>query len=93
MQRMARYKEVIAQMLACGHAYYCYASKDEVETMREQQRAAGLKPRYDGRWRPETGKTLPVAARRRAPVVRFKNPAGGLGSVERSGQGRDRDQQ
>ncbi|HUW29243.1 MAG TPA: glutamate--tRNA ligase [Sulfuriferula sp.] len=77
MQRMARYKEVIGQMLASGHAYYCYASKEEVETMREQQRAAGLKPRYDGRWRPEPGKVLPVPPAGVAPVVRFRNPLDG----------------
>ncbi|WP_413436639.1 glutamate--tRNA ligase [Sulfuriferula sp. GW1] len=77
MQRMARYKEVIGQLLASGHAYHCYASKEEVETMREQQRAAGLKPRYDGRWRPEPGKDLPVPPTGIAPVVRFKNPLEG----------------
>lgn len=77
MQRMARYKEVIGQMLASGHAYHCYASKEEVETMREQQRAAGLKPRYDGRWRPEPGKVLPTPPAGIAPVVRFKNPLEG----------------
>ncbi len=77
MQRMARYKEVIGLMLASGHAYHCYASKEEVETMREQQRAAGLKPRYDGRWRPEPGKDLPAPPAGIAPVVRFKNPLDG----------------
>ena len=77
MQRMPRYKEVLAQMLASGHAYYCYASKDEVEAMREQQRAAGLKPRYDGRWRPEPGKILPPPPADVPPVVRFKNPMDG----------------
>ncbi len=77
MQRMARYKEVIGLMLASGHAYHCYASKEEVETMREQQRAAGLKPRYDGRWRPEPGKDLPAPPTGVAPVVRFKNPLDG----------------
>ena len=77
MQRMARYKEVIGQLLASGHAYHCYASKEEVETMREQQRAAGLKPRYDGRWRPEPGKDLPAPPTGVAPVVRFKNPLDG----------------
>jgi len=77
MQRMARYKEVIGQMLASSHAYHCYASKEEVETMREQQRAAGLKPRYDGRWRPEPGKVLPAPPAGIAPVVRFKNPLDG----------------
>ena len=59
MQRMDRYREVIAQMLKDGTAYYCYCTPDEVEAMRERQRAAGDKPRYDGTWRPEPGKTLP----------------------------------
>lgn len=76
-QRMARYAEVLEQLLASGHAYYCYASKEEVEIMREQQRAAGLKPRYDGRWRPEPGKILPTIPADVQPVVRFKNPAEG----------------
>jgi glutamyl-tRNA synthetase len=77
MQRMDRYREVIAQMLEQGTAYYCYASPEEVEAMRERQRAAGLKPRYDGTWRPEPGKTLPPVPEGRKPVVRFKNPLDG----------------
>lgn len=77
MQRMQRYKEALDQMLASGHAYHCYASKEDVEIMREQQRAAGLKPRYDGRWRPEPGKVLPALPEGVAPVVRFKNPLDG----------------
>jgi glutamyl-tRNA synthetase len=77
MQRMPRYKEVLAQLIASGHAYYCYASKEEVEIMREQQREAGLKPRYDGRWRPEPGKILPPVPADIQPVVRFKNPIDG----------------
>jgi len=77
MQRMDRYREVIAQMLKEGTAYHCYASPEEVEAMRERQRAAGEKPRYDGTWRPETGKTLPPVPADRKPVVRFKNPLDG----------------
>lgn len=77
MQRMDRYREVIAQMLAQGSAYYCYATPEEVEAMRERQRAAGEKPRYDGTWRPEPGKTLPPIPEGRKPVVRFKNPLEG----------------
>jgi glutamyl-tRNA synthetase len=77
MQRMDRYREVIAQMLAAGTAYHCYASPEEVEAMRERQRAAGEKPRYDGTWRPEPGKTLPAIPEGRQPVVRFKNPLDG----------------
>jgi glutamyl-tRNA synthetase len=78
MQRMPRYKEVIAQMIAAGQAYYCYTSPAELDALREEQRARGDKPRYDGRWRPEAGKTLPQIPQGIQPVVRFKNPTGGV---------------
>ncbi|MBX3643158.1 MAG: glutamate--tRNA ligase [Rubrivivax sp.] len=77
MQRIGRYREVIAQMLAAGTAYRCYCSPDELNAMREAQRARGEKPRYDGRWRPEAGKTLPPVPPGVHPVVRFRNPQGG----------------
>ena len=77
MQRMDRYKEIIQKMLSEGSAYHCYCTKDELDVMREQQMQAGLKPRYDGRWRPEVGKTLPAIPDGVPPVVRFKNPSGG----------------
>jgi len=77
MQRMARYRAVIAQMLAQGSAYYCYSTPEEVEAMREAARASGRKPRYDGTWRPEPGKVLPPVPANRPPVVRFKNPPDG----------------
>lgn len=77
MQRMDRYREVVAQMLAQGSAYHCYCSPEEVEAMRTRQRAAGEKPRYDGTWRPEPGKTLPPIPSGVRPVVRFRNPTDG----------------
>ena len=58
MQHMARYKDVIQLMLEAGTAYYCYTTPEELDRMREEQREKGLKPRYDGTWRPEPGKTL-----------------------------------
>ena len=75
--RMARYKEVIAQMLAAGTAYQCYTSRDELDALRTAQEARKEKPRYDGRWRPEPDKTLPPPPEGIAPVVRFRNPADG----------------
>jgi glutamyl-tRNA synthetase len=78
MQRMDRYKEVLQQMLDEGAAYYCYTSPAELEAMREVQRARGEKPRYDGHWRPEQGKVLPVPVEGIKPVVRFKNPMHGV---------------
>lgn len=77
MQRMDRYREVVKGMLEAGTAYLCYCSPDEVEAMRERMRAAGEKPRYDGTWRPEPGKTLPPVPEGVKPVVRFKNPLDG----------------
>jgi glutamyl-tRNA synthetase len=77
MRRMDRYREVIGQMLEAGSAYYCYCTPEEVEAMRERQRALGEKPRYDGTWRPEPGKTLPPVPEGRKPVVRFRNPLEG----------------
>ncbi|HEY9397543.1 MAG TPA: glutamate--tRNA ligase [Burkholderiales bacterium] len=76
MERMDRYREVVQQLLDEGKAYYCYASREELDALREEQRARGDKPRYDGRWRPENaqGKTPPAGVK---PVVRFKNPLDG----------------
>lgn len=73
-QRFGRYAEVIAQMLAEGTAYHCYASKEELDALRAEQQARKEKPRYDGRWRPEAGKTLPAPPAGVKPVVRFRSP-------------------
>ena len=77
MQRMDRYKAVLAEMLAAGHVYPCYMSVAELDALREAQMAAKEKPRYDGTWRPEPGKTLPAIPEGVQPVLRFKNPQGG----------------
>jgi glutamyl-tRNA synthetase len=77
MQRMETYKIVLQSMLDAGTAYYCYCSKEELDALRESQMQAGLKPRYDGRWRPETGKTLAPIPQDIQPVIRFKNPQTG----------------
>lgn len=87
-QRMPRYREVIGQMLEVGTAYRCYTRKEELDALRAQQEAAGEKPRYDGRWRPEPGKTLPPAPADIAPVVRFKNPSGGIVAWDDAVKGR-----
>lgn len=78
MQRMDRYKQVIQTMLNVGSAYYCYSSKEELEALREYQMANKLKPRYDGKWRPESGKLLPTPPQDILPVIRFKNPKEGV---------------
>lgn len=72
MQRMERYKQVIQQMLDAGTAYYCYCSKEELDIMREEQKARGDKPRYDRRCLHNSQPRDGVQ-----PVVRFKNPTDG----------------
>jgi len=78
MQRLARYKEVAGQLIAQGHAYPCWATKEELDALRADQRAKGLKPRYDGRWRPERARAAGlVPPQDRPPVVRFRTPEEG----------------
>ncbi len=77
MQRMDRYKAVLAELQAAGHVYPCYMSMAELDALREQQMADKQKPRYDGTWRPESGKVLPPVPEGVQPVLRFKNPQGG----------------
>ena len=75
MQRLARYRQIADQLMREGKAYECYAGREELDALREAQRARGEKPRYDGRWRPENaharGLKPPPGAK---PVVRFRNP-------------------
>ena len=77
MQRMDRYKVVLAELQAAGHVYPCYMSMTELDALREAQAEAKDKPRYDGTWRPAPGKVLPVIPTGVQPVLRFKNPQGG----------------
>ncbi|MBO7173657.1 MAG: glutamate--tRNA ligase [Burkholderiaceae bacterium] len=73
MDRLDRYKEVVDEMLEKGLAYKCYATKEELDALREEQMANKQKPRYDGRWRPENavGREIPDGV---TPVIRFRNP-------------------
>ena len=81
--RFDRYNEIIEQLLASGDAYYCYCTKEELDERREAQRAAGLKPRYDGRCRDGRYTRDDIE-----PVVRFKNPLAGAVVVEDLVQGK-----
>ena len=72
-ERGGRYREVIDAWLQAGKAYYCYRTKEELDALREAQRARGEKPRYDGYWR-DNDETPPAGV---TPCVRFKNPLEG----------------
>lgn len=72
--RAARHKEVALQMLAAGKAYKCFATAEELEAMRAEQKAKGEQQRYDGRWRDRDPSEAPANA---PYVVRLKAPLGG----------------
>lgn len=79
--RMDRHAEVAYQLLAAGHAYRCYATPDELEAMRAEQREKKLPLRYDGRWRDRTdAPDLPF-------VIRFRAPRGGQTTISDRVQG------
>ena len=83
-QRFDRYKEVIQQLIDGGNAYYCYCSREELETMRNEAMARGEKPKYNGHCRDRTDK--PSA--NTSPVVRFRNPLTGQVIIDDLIQGR-----
>jgi glutamyl-tRNA synthetase len=76
-QRFARYREVAEQLLAAGHAYRCYCSKETLEEMRATAEEKGEKPRYNGFWRDRTD-APPSGVK---GVIRFKNPLSGQVTV------------
>ena len=78
MQRLDRYRAVVDELLRSGHAYPCYATREELDALREGQRARNEKPRYDGRWRPENAQRADLVPPPGAqPVIRFRNPDAG----------------
>ncbi|WIW89372.1 MULTISPECIES: glutamate--tRNA ligase [unclassified Sphingobium] len=84
-ERTPRHAEVASQLLDAGHAYKCYATPEELASLREQQRAARQPMRYDGRWRDRD----PAEAPEGAPfVIRIKAPRDGETVIEDAVQGR-----
>ncbi|MGM0480396.1 MAG: glutamate--tRNA ligase [Pseudomonadota bacterium] len=70
-ERFQRYQQLIDTLLAEDKAYKCYCSSERLEQMREQQMAAGEKPRYDGHCRDNPD------ASGDSYVIRFRNPQTG----------------
>jgi len=83
--RAARHREVAAQLLASGHAYYCYATPQELEEMREKAKVQGRSRLYDGRWRDRDPREAPPDVK---PVVRLKARLEGETVLEDQVQGR-----
>jgi glutamyl-tRNA synthetase len=83
--RASRHAEVAFRLLEHGRAYKCFATAEELTAMREQQRAAKLPLRYDGRWRNRDPEEAPEGA---PFVVRLKAETEGETVIEDAVQGR-----
>jgi glutamyl-tRNA synthetase len=74
-ERTAIYRKYLEQLMASGHAYYCYCSKDDLEAQRQVQAAAGLPQRYNGHCRTDAGaRSQEPGARKKPETIRFKIP-------------------
>ncbi|WP_298466631.1 glutamate--tRNA ligase [uncultured Erythrobacter sp.] len=83
-QRAERHAEVAHKMLEAGHAYKCFATPEELEAMRAEQRANKQPMRYDGRWRDRDASEAPAGA---PYVVRLKTPTEGEATIQDEVQG------
>jgi glutamyl-tRNA synthetase len=84
-ERAARHREAVEGMLASGNAYRCYATPEELQAMREKQRAEGKPMRYDGRWRDRDPSEAPPGV---APVIRLRAKQDGETIVDDKVQGK-----
>ncbi len=82
--RAERHQAAVAEMLARGNAYPCFATPEELDEMRETARKEGRPPRYDGRWRDRDPSEFPTD---RKPVIRLKAPREGETVIEDMVQG------
>lgn len=83
-ERAPRHREVAEELVANGKAYYCYATPEELDAMRELARSEGRPPRYDGRWRDRSADEAPEGVK---PVIRIKAPQTGETLVDDAVQG------
>jgi glutamyl-tRNA synthetase len=82
--RAARHAEAARQLLASGHAYYCYCTPAELEAMREKARAEKRSVRYDGTWRDRDPSEAPPGV---PPVIRLKAAQHGSTTIHDHVQG------
>ncbi len=82
-QRLDLYKATAAKIVAGGHAYPCFCTKDELEQRRKEAAAGGRPPMYDRRCRriPKDEAQARIAAGE-AAAMRFAVPEGGSTSFD-----------
>jgi glutamyl-tRNA synthetase len=79
-QRLDRYAQAAADLLAAGRAYECFCTPEELEERREQARKEGRTPGYDGHCRDlDAQQREALRAEGRTPAIRFRMPQREIG--------------
>ena len=80
--RLERYQEVADQLVAGGSAYYSFATPEQLEVFRNEARAAGAAPSYDGRFDLDQEAAKERIAAGERPTIRFRVPRPGRTTFE-----------
>lgn len=72
--RAQHHVDLAKQLVEQGKAYYCYCTPEELEAMREEAKARGESPKYNGMWRDRDSSAAPKGV---SPVIRLKAPLDG----------------
>ncbi len=83
-KRADRHRAVAEDLLARGKAYQCFATPEELSTMRDEAQKEGRAFRYDGRWRDRDPKDAPKDLK---PAIRLKAPRDGSTVIKDAVQG------
>lgn len=82
-QRLELYRQTADRLVANGHAYHCFCSREELEARRAAAAGAGAIPRYDGRCRDiSSAKAAQRLASGERAIIRFKVPREGVTAFE-----------
>jgi glutamyl-tRNA synthetase len=75
--RYDRYREVVQQLVKDGHAYYSFATPDQLDGFKQAARTAGTSPAYDGSLEPDRAEISRAMMEGAAAVARFRVPRPG----------------
>lgn len=75
--RFDRYAQVAHELVRSGHAYYSFATPDQLESFKASAREAGTSPAYDGSMEPGRDQVSRRLADGERAVVRFRIPRPG----------------
>jgi glutamyl-tRNA synthetase len=76
-QRFPIYRGFAEQLVATGHAYYCFCSQERLQELRERAIAEKRTPKYDGRCKALSAEERAELEAGGSPrVIRFKTPSG-----------------